>query len=70
MNFVFMVLIFLFIALCIVLAFLSGYAIAVIKGVPSFQKASPELSEAEKQKIAKQRKEYENFLSFDGDSQE
>lgn len=70
MNFVFMVLIFLFIALCIVLAFLSGYAFAVIKGIPFVRKKPPDISEEEKTKKEKLMREWDNFMSFNGDSQE
>lgn len=69
MKLVLIVLVLLFLALCVMLAFLCGYSFAVIKGIPSLRKAPLEPTEAEKRKIEKEQKEYENFLKYDGSEQ-
>lgn len=69
MEFVLIVLALLFLALCVVLAFLSGYSLAVIKGFPLFRKTPPEPTEAEKRKLERQKRDDENFMSYDGSEQ-
>lgn len=55
--------------ICCLLSFLGGFIFALVKGAPIERKDRPELTEAEKRKLEKEKKEYENFLTYDGDEQ-
>ncbi len=55
--------------ICCLFSFLSGFIFAMIKGAPIERKERPELTETEKRKLEKEKKEYENFLTYDGSEQ-
>ena len=59
-----------FCLICCFIFFLCGFMIAFNKFGKSAPRTEPELSEEDKNKIKRQKKEYDNFMSYDGSSQE
>jgi hypothetical protein len=59
----------LFIIVLCLLFFLGGFLVAVTKGIAVKRTEEPALSEEEKRKREKAKREYENFLRYDGSLQ-
>lgn len=55
-------------AVCCFISFLSGFVLGK-KNAKAEPRAQPELTEADKTKLSKQQREYENFMTYDGSEQ-
>lgn len=59
----------LFIAFICLLAFMCGFLLAITRGVVVKRHEQPELTEIEKIKLERKKREYDNFLNYDGSEQ-
>ncbi len=57
------------IVLCCFASFLSGFLYAAVKGVALKEKKAPELTETEKRKLERDKRDFDNFNSYNGDEQ-
>lgn len=55
--------------ICCLFSFLCGILFAMIKGISVKKNEISELTEADKLKKEKEKREYENFLKYDGSTQ-
>ena len=55
--------------LCCFVSFLGGFLYAEVKGVGVKEKKTPELTEIEKRKLEREKRDFDNFNSYNGDEQ-